>query len=56
MADLIMRYENGEMDEEETISFFQQLINTGIAWQLQGNYGRMAKRLIECGKCNKAED
>ena len=50
----IVRYETGEGSEEETIALFQQLINTGMAWQLQGHYGRMARHLIEQGVCNEA--
>jgi hypothetical protein len=56
MLDKIMAYENGEMEEEETINFFQQLINTGMAWTLQGHYGRMATALINDGRCTKAND
>ena len=47
----IIKYESDEMDQEETISFFQELIDTGHAWRLQGHYGRTALRLIECGLC-----
>ena len=45
----IISYENGEMSDEETIVFFQGLVNNDLAWSLQGSYGRMAKRLIEEG-------
>jgi hypothetical protein len=49
----IMAYENGEMDQETLIEFFQRLISSGLAWQLQGCYGRQAARLIEAGLCHK---
>ena len=48
-VDNIISYENGEMSEEEIIVFFQGLVNNGLAWSLQGSYGRMAKSLIEEG-------
>jgi len=52
MVDKIIRYENGTMDSEtEIIEFFQELIDTGMAWSLQGHYGRTAMRLIEEGLC-----
>ena len=51
----IMSYENGEMEEEEMIEFFQSLINNGMAWTLQGSYGRMAMRLVEDGFCTLPE-
>ena len=38
----IIRYENGEMEDYEVIEFFQGMITSGIVWQLQGSYGRMA--------------
>ena len=42
-------YETGAMSEEEVITFFQRLVDSGMAWRLQGSYGREAKRLIEAG-------
>ena len=49
LVDNIIRYENDEMTEEETIEFFQGLVNTGLAWSLQGHYGRVATHLSEEG-------
>jgi len=43
----VIKYEEGNMTDEEVISFFQYLVNSGIAWTLQGHYGRMAKHLLE---------
>jgi hypothetical protein len=43
-------YECGMMEsEEEILDFFQQLVDSGLAWQLQGHYGRTAKELINAG-------
>ncbi|WP_152346615.1 hypothetical protein [Brevibacterium sp. CFH 10365] len=49
----IMRLE-GEADDltqDEVIEGFQYLIDTGMAWSLQGSYGRAAMSLIEQGYC-----
>ena len=51
VVDNIIRYESGLMEEEDVILFFQELINTGMAWKLQGHYGRTAMHLIETGLC-----
>jgi len=48
----MMAYESGELDEVETIELFQHLIDSGLVWNLQGSYGRMARNLIEAGVCN----
>lgn len=55
MADVgkIIAYEQGEMDEDETIEFFQELIDSGLAWSLQGSYGRTATALIRAGLCHE---
>lgn len=46
----IIDFEQGEMEsEDEVLDFFQDLINTGMAWRLQGSYGRMAASLIDQG-------
>jgi hypothetical protein len=45
----IVDYESGEMPEEDVIPFFAELVQTGMAWTLQGSYGRMAASLIEGG-------
>ena len=41
----IIEYEQGQMSEERMIDFFQELINSGMAWQLQGHYEDLAKPL-----------
>jgi hypothetical protein len=48
-VDALMRYEAGELDEPETIRLFQHLVNNGLAWKLQGNYGRRARDLLKAG-------
>lgn len=47
----IMAWEEGDMDDEEMIVGFQHLIDSGLAWQLQGMYGRTAAALIKAGLC-----
>lgn len=50
----MMDWENGDLDEEKTIILFQGLIDSGLAWWLQGCYGRYAQELIDVSKCHQA--
>lgn len=50
--DRILEYEAGEISDEDFLDLFQDLIDNGLAWQLQGSYGRTAARLIETGYCS----
>lgn len=43
----IMAYEQGDLTDEETVAFFQHLVNTGLAWELQGSYGRTARAMLD---------
>lgn len=47
ITNAIIEYEMGTLGEEEILELFQHLVNTGMAWSLQGSYGRMASALIE---------
>lgn len=40
--------------EEQVIEAWQYLVNSGLAWQLQGWFGRTATRLIEEGIIERA--
>ena len=40
--------------EEQVIEAWQHLIDTGLAWRLQGFFGRTARHLIETGVCSEA--
>lgn len=45
----LIDYESGLLSEAQSIELFSYLIKSGLAWKLQGSYGRTAKALIEAG-------
>ena len=52
MSDLateIIMFESGELDDQGILELFSKLIKDGLAWKLQGSYGRMAGHLIDAG-------
>lgn len=48
-VDFIISWEEGRLNDKNTIKLFQHLEKTGRAYTLQGNYGRTAVRLIGAG-------
>ena len=53
MIDYLIRYEQNDLSNMETLELFSYLIKKGYAWQLQGSYGRTAKDMIDRGLINK---
>tara|TARA_R110002074_G_scaffold160473_1_gene317965 strand:+ start:1035 stop:1274 length:240 start_codon:yes stop_codon:yes gene_type:complete len=45
----IIDYEDGWLNLGEVVDLFSCLIQTGLAWTLQGSYGRTARHLVDCG-------
>lgn len=43
----LMDWESGAIDVDAEILLFAYLIRTGLAWSLQGVYGRVAANYIE---------
>ena len=54
LVDMLIKYENNELEtEEDIIALFQELIDAGVVWQLQGHYRRTAIALIKAGHCEQ---
>ena len=49
LTDKIIDYECGHLDEAGILQLFAELIKNGMAWTLQGSYGRTASALIDAG-------
>ena len=47
--DKIIAFEQGELTDQETIDLFQEMVNSGLVWELQGSYGRTAMAMIDVG-------
>ncbi|MCU0842894.1 MAG: hypothetical protein MUC79_14435 [Thiobacillaceae bacterium] len=45
-------FDGEEHDKDELLDAWQYLIDTGLAWSLQGWYGREASNLIDTGLCH----
>lgn len=49
IVDRILQFEDGELNETETVELFAELVKTNTVWKLQGSYGRIANGLIDAG-------
>lgn len=45
----VLAYEDGTASDEEVVELFAYLVRSGLAWQLQGHYGRTAQQFIATG-------
>jgi len=49
IVDKMISYEMGDMNEEEAVEFFQELLDRRLLDSLQGSYQRTAATLLELG-------
>ena len=49
LTERITAYEKGELDQDQTIQLFQELVDSGMIMNLQGHYQRLAAQLLEAG-------
>ena len=47
--DKMIAWEQGSLDEEDTCALFQNLMDSGLIYSLQGIYQRTAQSLIDAG-------
>lgn len=45
----IIAFENDDLDHDETVDLFQDLLDSGMLWHLQGYYQRTAMNMLEEG-------
>ena len=45
--------DESKLTKEMYLEAWQHLVDTGLAWQLQGSFGRMAQQLINEGVINE---
>jgi hypothetical protein len=48
-SDMLSLTYNDPESDEEALAFWQMLVDTGMAWRLEGWFGRTASNLIENG-------
>ena len=46
----MIEWEEGTLDQEGEDALFQNLLDTGLCWKLQGMYSRRANDLIYAGR------
>ena len=49
LIEKIIAYEEDRLNQDEELILFQELVNSGMAWELQGHYGRTAAYLLSAG-------
>jgi len=55
IVDKMIAYEMGDMNEEQAVEFFQELLDRRLIDSLQGSYQRTAATLLELGHIEQKE-
>ena len=50
VSENISAYENGKLDDAAIDKLFQHLVDTGLVWELEGHYSKIAVELAELGR------
>ncbi len=45
----MMAWEDGSLDCDDVVPFFQRIVDSGLVWKLQGTYGRTAQNMLDAG-------
>jgi hypothetical protein len=53
LTTMLIKFEERQTTTEEVLELFSVLIQTGMAWSLQGSYGRTARHLIDQGSLSE---
>jgi len=54
IGDMLSLTYNDPVSDEEALAFWQKMVDTGMAWRLEGWFGRTAVSLIESGEIEPA--
>lgn len=54
MISKLVAYETGQLDDDEVVALFQQLLDTGVLYLLQGHYLRTAQCFLKEGLITKS--
>lgn len=49
LASRLFAFEEGQLDEEETLALFQELVDSAMIQELQGSHQRTAQAYIDAG-------
>jgi len=49
LSNLIIDFESGDISMKDTMYLFQELVDTGLLWEMSDNYKHMASQLAEQG-------
>ncbi len=49
ICNMIIDFESGDISMKDTMYLFQELVDTGLLWEMTENYRKLASKLAEQG-------